>query len=451
MIVDCFTFFNEFDLLELRLTTLDAVVDRFVLCEAPFTFRGEPKPLSFAENAERFARWRDRITVLTYPGPPHENPWQNEWGQRDFLSMGLRDCAPDDLVLIGDCDELPDPRFAARRPAENGILVHQMLLMRGYANRADAGGAPSWPGTRALRAAALAGYGTLSAVRRRPLESIESIASGWHFSSLGGAAAMQQKMRAYSHVEYDIPYFRDRRRLEVHYDVSGGSGDAREVPAAALPQPLRDDPRWTRFLWRADAAIDEVRGAQLEHAHGCFAYLPAAARDVAVLAPDAGAWREAASAREVPGFAGVFDTLPALRARLAQPGWVIVDGLERFAQDLLAELHACDARVVAFARNARSREALEGALAGRPLPPGRAAGRAEAERAIAAAGYGITRADRIANRTVPWVWLSPETPSVHQLTLTVFTFAELGAGALHDFQSDAFVFCLAPAADTIRA
>jgi hypothetical protein len=37
------------------------------------------------------------------------------------------------------------------------------------------------------------------------------------------------------------------------------------------------------------------------------------------------------------------------------------------------------------------------------------------------------------------------------LTMTAFTFAELGAEALHDFQSDAFVFCLAPAADTIRA
>jgi beta-1,4-mannosyl-glycoprotein beta-1,4-N-acetylglucosaminyltransferase len=451
MIVDCFTFFNEFDLLELRLQTLDSVVDRFVLCEAPFTFRGEPKPLYFAENAERFARWRDRITVLTYPGPAHENPWHNEWGQRDFLITGLRDCVPDDLVLIGDCDEIPDPRFAAQRPAKSGILVHVMLLMRGYANRADAGGAPSWPGTRALAAASIAAYETLSDVRQQPLDTIASIASGWHFSSLGGAAAMQQKMRAYSHVEYDIPYFCDRFRLEVYYDVAGGSGDAREVPAAALPQPLRDDPRWSPFLWHAAAAIDDARGTQLEHAHGCFAYVPDAAQHVAVLALEPGVWHEAAIARAGPAFSGVFTTPAALRAQLTQPGWVIVDGLERFAQDLLATLHASGAHAVVFARNARSREALESALAGRPLPTGRAAGRAEAEHAIRAAGYSVTRADRIANRTVPWVWLAPETPVVHQLTMTAFTFAELGAEALHDFQSDAFVFCLAPAADTIRA
>ena len=94
MIVDCFTFFDEFDLLELRLRILGGVVDRFVLCEAPFTFRGDPKPLHFASAPpERFARWRERITVLAYPGPADENPWQNEWGQRDYLATGLTGCA----------------------------------------------------------------------------------------------------------------------------------------------------------------------------------------------------------------------------------------------------------------------------------------------------------------------------------------------------------------------
>jgi beta-1,4-mannosyl-glycoprotein beta-1,4-N-acetylglucosaminyltransferase len=64
MIVDCFAFFNEFEILELRLRTLEDVVDRFVLCEAGFTHRGDPKPLLFGGQAERFARWRDRMTVL---------------------------------------------------------------------------------------------------------------------------------------------------------------------------------------------------------------------------------------------------------------------------------------------------------------------------------------------------------------------------------------------------
>src|SRR5271170_855459 len=109
MIVDCFTFFDELDLLELRLEILDGVVDRFVLCEAPFTFRGEPKPLTYAGAAGRFARWRERIVPLVYPHAADPNPWLNEWGQRDYLITGLADCNDADLVLIGDCDEIPDP------------------------------------------------------------------------------------------------------------------------------------------------------------------------------------------------------------------------------------------------------------------------------------------------------------------------------------------------------
>lgn len=55
MIIDCFTFFNELDVLEIRLRELDGVVDRFVLVEATLTHQGKPKPLLYAENKERFA------------------------------------------------------------------------------------------------------------------------------------------------------------------------------------------------------------------------------------------------------------------------------------------------------------------------------------------------------------------------------------------------------------
>jgi len=61
MIYDCFTFFNELDLLEIRLNVLKDVVDRFVLVEATQTFTGRPKPLYYKENAARFAAFADRI------------------------------------------------------------------------------------------------------------------------------------------------------------------------------------------------------------------------------------------------------------------------------------------------------------------------------------------------------------------------------------------------------
>ena len=57
MIYDCFTFFNELDLLEIRLHTLKDVVDKFVIAEATRTYTGKPKNLFFAENRMRFSEF----------------------------------------------------------------------------------------------------------------------------------------------------------------------------------------------------------------------------------------------------------------------------------------------------------------------------------------------------------------------------------------------------------
>jgi hypothetical protein len=451
MIVDCFTFFNEFDVLELRLRTLNDAVDRFVICEAPFTFRGDPKPLYFADQAARFAPWMDRIRVIAYPGPAHENPWQNEWGQRDYLLAGIGNCAPDDLILIGDCDEIPDPRFVAQRPAPGGILVHMMILMRGYANRADFGGTFSWPGTRALTKGSIAAYGSLSAVRQEQNDTTERVNSGWHFSSLGGAAAMEQKMRAYSHAEYDIPYFNDRRRLETFYRSEGGADGATELPLEQLPAPLRDDARFQNFLWKRLEALDGAHAMRLEHAHGLCAYIPDDAQRVAVITDRPEAFRDAGTTRYGHAFAGAFATADALEDETPMPDWIVVDALERHSPGTLATLRQTGAYVIVHATNARSQHALATVLGGGPFAPGVAQGRAEIERSALAAGFRITGADRIANRIVPWVRLDPETAMLYNVTIAGFHFVELGAEALHDFQSDGFVLRLTPGTDRVKA
>lgn len=441
MIVDCFTFFDEFDLLELRLRILEDVVDRFVLCEAPFTFRGDPKPLHFAAAPpDRFARWRDRITALAYPGPPNENPWQNEWGQRDFLAAALGGCADDDLILIGDCDEIPDPRLVTHRPRDGGILVHRMMLAQGYVNRVNAGGARVWSGTRTLAHASLARWGTLSNVRKATGAGIEALDGGWHFTSLGGAEAMERKMRAYSHVELDVPYFRDRRRLDVTY---ASSDEMHWLPLDdRFPAALREDARWRPFVWERPPAAAGGSAHALEHAHGCLAYVPPGAASIAVIADDAVPWQAAAQERLGAAFAGVFSEAPALLAALARPAWVVLDRLEARPLETLRALAGAGAAVVAFATNARSFEVFRRVLSGTgTFPAGRARGRSEYETEIAAAGYRIAAGDRVFSTELAVPLTSGAQTSV---AIEGFAFAEIGAGALHDFLSNAFVFTLVP-------
>ena len=58
-VFDAFPFFNELEMLEIRLNVLDDVVDRFVLVESTLTFSGRPKPLWYADHRARFARCTD--------------------------------------------------------------------------------------------------------------------------------------------------------------------------------------------------------------------------------------------------------------------------------------------------------------------------------------------------------------------------------------------------------
>ena len=64
MVYDCFSFFNELDLLEIRLNVLKDVVDKFVLVEATRTHTGAEKSLYFKENEARFSAFRDRIVHI---------------------------------------------------------------------------------------------------------------------------------------------------------------------------------------------------------------------------------------------------------------------------------------------------------------------------------------------------------------------------------------------------
>jgi beta-1,4-mannosyl-glycoprotein beta-1,4-N-acetylglucosaminyltransferase len=95
MIYDCFTFFNELDLLELRLKTLGDIVDRFVLVESTRTFTNQPKPLNFELNKERFQAYLDRIIyVIVDDNPDGDDPWVREQFQRDAVVRGLNSVNP---------------------------------------------------------------------------------------------------------------------------------------------------------------------------------------------------------------------------------------------------------------------------------------------------------------------------------------------------------------------
>lgn len=221
-VFDCFTFFNELDLLEIRLHELTPVVDRFVIAESPVTFTGRPKALHFLDNKDRFAAFAGKIIHIIVDDQPVTNSaWEREWHQRNALEGGIADAAPDDLILLSDVDEIPRSEVicAIRRspPARNELLCFELRMFYYFANLEFD---ERWI-RRGPRCVVTAGYfgmqhlrnikgphpspfrdfsRTISAwresgrlIHRRALRD-----AGWHFSYLGGIAAIREKVQSTS-------------------------------------------------------------------------------------------------------------------------------------------------------------------------------------------------------------------------------------------------------------
>jgi len=108
-IYDCFTFFNEFDLLELRLRELYDHVDYFVVVEGNRTFQNQEKPFYYDSMKYRYAQWQDKIIRVRLMDMPEDtDPWGRERHQRDGILQGLSaDTEDNDIIMISDVDEIP--------------------------------------------------------------------------------------------------------------------------------------------------------------------------------------------------------------------------------------------------------------------------------------------------------------------------------------------------------
>jgi beta-1,4-mannosyl-glycoprotein beta-1,4-N-acetylglucosaminyltransferase len=125
-VFDCFPFFNELDVLEIRLAELDALVDYFVIVESTRTFTAKPKPLYYADNRKRYDRFSHKIIHVVVDDLPLDAPthWIREAHQREAIMRGLADARPEDRIIISDCDEIPKPD-----------LLRQALRFRGLSRR----------------------------------------------------------------------------------------------------------------------------------------------------------------------------------------------------------------------------------------------------------------------------------------------------------------------------
>ena len=221
-IIDCFAFFNELELLELRLKTLDSVVDRFVLVEARETFQGTSKTCFFEENAARFAAYSHKITHLVVDRFTETSlTWDREAEQRNHMNATVAECDAQDIILLSDVDELPRPEclqaLRAHPPRANEIVCFSLQHYFYFLNLLYR---EPWQrlGPRAVLKRSFNGMENLrhirgpvnprsrdilrffrACIKMRTLVSRRLVRdAGWHFSWLGGEEAASTKIMAIS-------------------------------------------------------------------------------------------------------------------------------------------------------------------------------------------------------------------------------------------------------------
>jgi len=234
-------FFNELDILEIRLETMSPYVDYFIISESTRTHAGGRKPLFFLENKKRFKRFNDKIIHQIIEDTPinyedldkikprneiHEHILHNIRGmywvdkyehisfirdayEKECISFPLESAKPDDIIIISDLDEIPREEKIREilngfDPNENYLFQNDLFCM--YLNLQKTN--EPWWGANMLTVENML-LGSISKMRQfKEGKKIEN--GGWHFTYMGGAKSMTEKIESFAHQEFNFQQLKDK-------------------------------------------------------------------------------------------------------------------------------------------------------------------------------------------------------------------------------------------------
>ena len=228
-IFDCFMFYDEELLLDIRLNILDKYVDFFIIVESEYFHNGKKRQLKFDIN--KFKKFKDKIIYLVHKNEPNGviklndnddestksyklilNAHLRENDQRNYISKGLTSADRDDLILISDVDEIPNFDFLNLSKINNQVIMFEQEIFYYKFNRY----LPNftWYGTRACRKKELLSPQWLRNIKSKkfPFWRVDTFFSknkyinkyfvkngGWHFSNIKNANDIELKLKSYLH------------------------------------------------------------------------------------------------------------------------------------------------------------------------------------------------------------------------------------------------------------
>ncbi|MDD3369705.1 MAG: glycosyl transferase GT17 family protein [Lachnospiraceae bacterium] len=292
MIYDCFQFFNELDILKLRMQILSPIVDKFVISEATTTFSGMEKPLYYLENEEMFAEFKDKVIHVTVEDTPPGDTHVRDTFQKNAVGRGLKDCTDDDIIIFSDLDEIPNPEKITEILADfkqDKIYHFAQRLFYCYLNMEEISGnllsyagefegvtRKKWIGSKMcsyklLREQNLQ-LGELRFPERKEI-GIRVDDGGWHFGYMGGHGEtdirkrVAEKVRSAAHTEYNSKAVLSQTadKIKDGEDLFGREASFQRVEIdASFPAYLREHQKEYAYLIMEKESASQKR---LRHVH----------------------------------------------------------------------------------------------------------------------------------------------------------------------------------------
>ena len=228
-IYDCFMYFDEDLLLDLRLNTLNKFVKKFVITEATYTHNGNKKKLLF--DIKKFRKFEDKITYIVVDQKPEKilkvnssdsaetraeklilNGMARDYFQREKLSEGLRESLDDDVIIISDLDEIPNLDEVNFSKISNNIVIFEQKMFYYKLNLLYDNF--NWQGTKAVKKKNFISPQWLRNVKGKkyPFWRIDTLFSnkkysnlkfvkngGWHFTCLRTPEELEKKLLNFAH------------------------------------------------------------------------------------------------------------------------------------------------------------------------------------------------------------------------------------------------------------
>ena len=234
-IYDCFMFYDEDLIAELRFNILNQYINEFIVVESKYTHSGEKRELLF--NINKYPNFKNKINYIVLENEPDNlekvydddtedkknskyimNALKRENYHRNEISKGLNKASPEDLILISDVDEIPNLSKLDINKLNNEIILFKQNFYY-YKLNLKLEDMP-WYGTKACKFKILKSPQWLRNIKDKkyPFWRVDVLFSdkkysnikhidngGWHFSNMKTPADIERKMRTYlHHREYDI-------------------------------------------------------------------------------------------------------------------------------------------------------------------------------------------------------------------------------------------------------